>query len=528
MLRKTITTLTILLSWCYTIYAQPSIYFSKRIDSGSDKESGLINCIGSDGIYISTDRTNWGDIYSNGCAIIKTDFEGNVLWKRKLYDTFWLDDFHVRNDTLHILTTDYYTQDSTKDLVIQLFNSNGDSLTSIYMGDKNGLDDTFRGRLTEDGGYWGGYVKNGRHWEKFIDTAVYFRADRYGNVLWEGKLGADKYSAARLGIFNFLNDGHYFFAVGGYLKPNNKKTGVTFCELDSEGLKVLERDFPLQPDSIRETGRAVLYLKNTDNYFFVTYMDAVTPKDTAGLNRVATQIYIYNRDLSQRTKSTRFHDIGSIRITGMQELDNGDVICVGNNGNNDTLNFTEGPWIVKFNNKGEMLWNRIIADWRYAKTDSQGDGNSLNYLTGGLSVMPNGDLIITGTIDQRSEIPRNSDIWLLRLDKEGCPYPNCKGRLQEITDKTYSISSYNQLEGIKLMPNPTMNDIWLEFSDEHFGKQYSLQCFDSDGMLQFQQQIDVQRDILHIKNTAALANGFYLLKITDEEGRYNIKKLVKH
>ncbi|MFZ4544579.1 MAG: T9SS type A sorting domain-containing protein [Saprospiraceae bacterium] len=169
-----------------------------------------------------------------------------------------------------------------------------------------------------------------------------------------------------------------------------------------------------------------------------------------------------------------------------------------------------------------MKWQRIIADWNFIN-----EGESLNWF-GGLSVLPNQDLIISGTIF--GYYPKDkefrTDIWLLRTDADGCPFPNCKGKLQSITNSIDNKELDGTLSGIKAMPNPTTGRLWVEILEDLIGAKLRFECLNISGNIVMEQNLITSSDVFHI-DLSDFASGMYILKFSDEQGRSCNKRIVK-
>jgi hypothetical protein len=102
---------------------------------------------------------------------------------------------------------------------------------------------------------------------------------------------------------------------------------------------------------------------------------------------------------------------------------NGDVIGCG-------YSRTEVPgeaqiittgYVDRMNTDGQTIWQRRYIDSTYASSSGEFDF--------GLE-LANGDLIFGGTIDDTVSI--GSDVWVVKVDGDGCFTPNCSGEFQVV------------------------------------------------------------------------------------------------
>ena len=72
--------------------------------------------------------------------------------------------------------------------------------------------------------------------------------------------------------------------------------------------------------------------------------------------------------------------------------------------------------------EGEILWERNIIDFNIIPpTEYTYSGNFTN-----LAELDNGDIMVIGSVrDRFDDGSFNTNIWLLRLDENGCFFPDC-------------------------------------------------------------------------------------------------------
>jgi hypothetical protein len=143
--------------------------------------------------------------------------------------------------------------------------------------------------------------------------------------------------------------------------------------------------------------------------------------------------------------------------------DGGIVGCgVGENFFNDTIdepNFRTG-YIVKYSSEGQKLWERRIFD--------QIDGAYRGQFTSGIELASN-DLVFTGVIDDTIfgtiDDPTPSNVWLVKLDSEGCLDSDCE-------DDQYILTSIKEdlltSDGtFSIHPNPASEFVTIKRVNEN-------------------------------------------------------------
>jgi hypothetical protein len=225
----------------------------------------------------------------------------------------------------------------------------------------------------------------------------------------------------------------------------------------------------------------------------------------------------------------RFKTNYPFMIKELKEKNN--FICVGVNEEHDstiayingnsgaTRGAYGGPWIAKINTNCEILWERVVIDFRLFRFYDTGPFWSV-------TLMKNGDFLCTGDLYNEVGKPGTNDLWLVRLDSMGCPYPNCTGKLQSIMNTVDNKELPGEIKGVKVMPNPTQGLLWLEIPSDLVGQAIKITCFDINGRQVFEQSQPNSSDISNF-DISAYPSGLYLIRIQDEKGRSSTKKILK-
>jgi hypothetical protein len=82
------------------------------------------------------------------------------------------------------------------------------------------------------------------------------------------------------------------------------------------------------------------------------------------------------------------------------------------------------------------------------------------------------------------------------------------------------------LEKVKIFPNPAENKVWIELYEESKTENIKIQVFDIFGKMYLEKNVYSSESIFQI-DVSNLATGAYLLRITNDEGVFSVKNLIK-
>lgn len=503
-----------------TLSSQPTYYFSKSFDFGK-KEYGAKLDTCSDGIIMGS----WSETGGLSVDIVKTDFKGNLIWKksRKGWDMF---DMQVISDTIYFSANNYFTE-GKQDILFEAMTTKGDSVFYRIYGDDTKKENAQEFCRTEDGGF---VFFGKRDWNtgNYDDKLVIFKIDRYGKMVWEKQVEASKnmFIFTLNGIekidkdefvlkyYGYVkNDPDPFYPAGNGGNPLKKTFFTTIRGKDGKELG----NHRLWTDSLKEVSLWLAPISK--KRYFVDlhlYSDTSIIGQKAG---AANQTAILDSNFQYISKGSRFLQKYTFQAIKTKELKDGTFMVCGLNKNNDTttLVYRGGPWIAHYDAKGFLLWERVIVDWRYAGKDDL----ALFY---DMEILGNGDILLSGTFRN----PQDSyDMWLLRTDKNGCPFPNCKGKLQNITKETSEVKTLSdELHHVKVFPNPAAERLVIELYDESTTDQIEISVFDAFGQQHLRKTAN-SSDSIFTLDISDLSSGTYLLRIQNKEGNFSVKKFVK-
>ena len=187
-------------------------------------------------------------------------------------------------------------------------------------------------------------------------------------------------------------------------------------------------------------------------------------------------------------------------------------------GSIDKLEYGYAGWVFSFNPNGELLWNKEIVDSRYPAMYSGFNA---------VLESENGGLVLTGmiidTFSEQNPNQANQNIWLVKLDDEGCLDIGCKD-LQILT-RIEEVPGTNQY--MKIFPTVTDGDLHYHISNltESIVELY-VSIISADGKII--EKIKIAAEYSGKLDLSFLTNGIYFLKLSDKSGNLiDINKVLK-
>jgi len=290
------------------------------------------------------------------------------------------------------------------------------------------------------------------------------------------------------------------FIIGGWQAPPGPfKNGIhqtIISEFDSLGNKIWEYESPTDEDWCGATGGIISNDKNEVIYISGQgyIYDPNTPSDYFHYKWYATKLD-RNKNIVWRTFLPSFVDASFeeshlwniLKLKGKNHY-----ITMGMN--NDRKTNIHG-WMLKFNDDGEILWNRNYK--------IEGDSGYL-YEIRDLAEDNEGNLIGVG---ERLDIIRSGfntqQALLLKLDKYGCLVPGC-----------HIVSTKDEPKkdiDIKIYPNPASEFVSF-YLDQNSNKQVNQYCIrDVSGQL-IRGIRPIGSDINYIIQTQDFSSGTYIIQ----------------
>lgn len=350
-------------------------------------------------------------------GLVQTDLDGNLLWKKVIfYDTIHENHFEamaIRNDTIFV-NVNY--DNNPPYLSVLAFDLEGNYLSRFDYGEPGGINSSYWARdMTTDGerlfvSYM--YRKPGSGNTFMGKIEVY---DPQWQLLWEAEMPRvywnDIEATPDGGLVSIYSDCYDCKAIVRRHDPDGNLLWETELpdptEYDSGAGRWVSLAY--YPDGgvvgFWPIDTFAIYLTSEPNMYFRLGPDG----ELLWTKLTLTQLERYLYDVFT-TQNGDFVTCGlDLNLTG--------IIT--------DSNFYYGGYVSRFDANGELLWERRIFDIQKGFSDG--------YFLNGLE-LPDGDLILCGAMgDTLTEDPFPQNAWLVRLDGNGCLWPDC-GTNQFILD----------------------------------------------------------------------------------------------
>ncbi|HAD14829.1 MAG TPA: hypothetical protein DCF33_20570 [Saprospirales bacterium] len=490
---------------CITIMASILLhgqqYWSKRYDIELGNEYGSQIIVREDGFLVSM-RGFCGVNNAEFCyGIIKFDLDGEKQWQSLIYDSIGPNGYialAIRNDTI-LFNVDYTTSDSCGVLAYDMQGN--------YVGRYNywhpGVPGTVVSRDLKSKGE---RLFVNFSYKDTLENRVKDKIRAYDpawNQLWEVKLPDNaEYPKIRYADMDACPDGGIITAC-----VSNKTFAETVCSIqkyDANGQQewttVLEGMYEIWsvPATIHahpDGGYTGHWQLSTGDVWSYPYPDMWFKLDANG------QIQ-WQKINDPYTKKRNFINTFVAK--------NGDLIGCGNGDESPYDTIPDLPYqfyayIARIKPDGELRWERRIYEKK--------DGGYSPVLYHGAE-MENGDLIFTGYVWDTIQTPQNpswDDLWLLKLDSNGCLTPNCD--YNQYVLPAYEPSRANQLDAFTVFPNPAVDQFTLAgILGKHIPSgNYKIVIYDALGRELLQQEFDP--NLLTTIRSADWPTGAYSLVI---------------
>jgi hypothetical protein len=211
---------------------------------------------------------------------------------------------------------------------------------------------------------------------------------------------------------------------------------------------------------------------------------------------------------------TNLSEERSTLMNNMFFTENEDIVLVGKSWHlpvNDLLGRT-----VRVDQDGNIIWERTYSDERNG-------GINFSELNNGFE-MDNGDLVFAGTtIDTVNNVPlAHQDFWLLRVGSDGCYIPDCDflniitpvNDLDPFVENVYFLSPTIATENVKIQPR----------EESSTSSPLSISVFNISGQEMDKKQnrsLPYDLDVIHYPS------GFYFVTLTNNTGQIQTLKFVK-
>lgn len=482
--------------------------FSKSIDVNHDIDEGVSVKVTADGYYIvagSFCHSSSLECYS----YLKTDFFGDVMWKKQLSNfprSIKPQDGYGNHGIVIKDNATFYSgvidnPNSGLDIFLMKTDLMGDSIwLKSYGGSYSDITSSILLNSDSTLIIFGDHYVNPTNEEISI-----IEVDTNGNVIWEKLFGDNNNMVARQDIIKLDNGDIVFTYVACKFNETcgfNPGKKLMITKLTSEGEQIWSKEaynFAEYWDnsniiSLDNGGYLIsFYRNNFDGGWF--FPPILLWLDSAG-NVVNDYFFPSETELS---------------INDLTLISSGIVIGVGSI---DKLGSGIVGWLFAISQQGDLIWNREILDSRF---------QSMLMHFNAIEESEENGLILTGLVIDTTFISDieedDKNIWLVKLDKNGCFNPNCS----ELDVITSSYNDFSIEENVFIYPNPCSDALRINLSDNWQYHNCILKIWSADGILH--EEITLEIDNFTF-DCSTLPNGFYFMQIMNVNNGYSECKKV--
>lgn len=204
-------------------------------------------------------------------------------------------------------------------------------------------------------------------------------------------------------------------------------------------------------------------------------------------------------------------------IRGLRIADNGDIIGVGG-----YIGERSG-WLFRISPQGQLLWERT---YDHLNATSFTWGGSTLY---DLAEAPDGGIVATGNIVKlNASNTMEPDVWLLKVDANGCLTPNCTEMVVDIgvgVEPAAPPTNPTAPHGL-LVPNIAVHQVDAYYTLTDHSHPATLSLYDLQGRLALQQPLNSYQNQQSV-GISHLPDGFYLYQFTQHGQVISSGKLLK-
>ncbi|MEO1513999.1 MAG: hypothetical protein AAFV95_03270 [Bacteroidota bacterium] len=453
----------------YIICWQPALAqtpnFSLSIDVNQDVDQAWEMIDLGDGLLIRRGGTcNQNTDICSG--LIKTDYEGNVLWKKE-YDYFDANGYTglaVAND--HFYLTGRFNDERQQELIHHILeiNSVGDTLRSFEL--PRDSHEYFRTLIANEQGL----LLATNRVVGFHHPIRLRQLDFDGNLLWQQWV---KPSSSRTNAQHLLPtpDGHYLLSYLMFQPRGRFSLGIS--KIDTLGEILWETIIDTVTAARVPSGHVI---KTRDNGYVTLFNEHYWLPYP--YNHYPATIYKLDQNGNIVWKTEFIYEFSKEPIR-LLEARNGDIVGVGIAGFlNDQEELETGGYIFRLDKDGNKLWERFILDTLISTVDRYGFFSNVVELTDGSLVLA-GD--IRDTFPNYDPVVNNRNIWLVKLDADGCFLPNCDSVQMHLDQTTALIPEKTSTGQWTVSPNPTRQYLSIGWDGDSPPKQSHWMIYNSVG-----------------------------------------------
>ncbi|MEZ4884065.1 MAG: T9SS type A sorting domain-containing protein [Chitinophagales bacterium] len=485
------------------ITAQPTT-FNTHIDVNENSDSGrdILQLADSSFILISQSACYSSQTFAGhvGCVVVaKTNRYGEVLWKREYKNPAYI--YHAAGivaatDGGFLIGSEADIPNKGLQKYLMKISSEGDSLWLKHYGEfiDEDLISAYTG--TPDGhllllGEIGKFGQNDS-WDICLT-----KLDQEGNPIWQKRYGGEGLEDGS--DIAIDNDGGYLIGGASRSFSEDGTPRAYLIKTDTAGNELWNKVYEYCDASSTRT-----YIETLPNHSGYLKSCAIDTVYASGRNNTIAAIHRLDLDFKNvwtyYIEPEEIHYIKGGRPFPMKD---GSIWIVGA----DETPIEEGGetsytgWIAKLSAEGELLWERQYFP------ENKG---LLPRLTD-LVETHDGGVALTGLYSYRENGITRNDIWLLKLDQDGCIESGCDDDYLILGDTVVGIEDVENGEVVfEVYPNPNSGQANFHIQKDLLLKgNTQVQILDINGRLLQEYNCPKNNKVLSI-NTQSLENGLYI------------------
>jgi hypothetical protein len=452
-----------------------------------------------------------GSIRSNttgklGICFTQVDFFGNTLFEKRIEDTLYAYAPGYQNSLTKLTNGGFAVyggrQDTPNESAVGIlirFDEFGDTLWTKTYGDTSYFQTGRHMRQTLDGGF----ILIG---ENATPTEYIWviKTDSSGNVEWEQTYGGPNYEGpAHIAV---CADGGYIFSGNTKsLGPNiPNEVNIRIMKIDSFGNEEFTKAFG------NDNSEAPWCIEQTldGGYFFGGSL-------RMGLFRFPYAIKMDNLGDTVWTKTYPESPIlgagGSTQFNMSVVLSDSNIVAAGAHwfSNGGSINRYDGL-VIKMKPNGDTLWRKL---YRVPGMDA----NGTDFHIKDIRPTSDGGFICAGTVYPAFPDTGTQDMWLLKIDSNGCADTACS----LITSVPNTQNSQLNTNSLAVYPNPTNGIVTIELPKESTSGSFRL--LNINGKEVFKQNLNSAANQIDISH---LSKGIYFYRYRDNKQGYAGKLVI--
>ena len=215
-----------------------------------------------------------------------------------------------------------------------------------------------------------------------------------------------------------------------------------------------------------------------------------------------------------------------VNLTTLKAVNDSEFVAVGTIHPEDDTLYNKFGWFIKFNLKGELLWQR-----KWLKVPHfDGEINYAGHQLYDMDITQDGGFVAVGQSINYYEdngIPYGQLAWLIKTDEFGCIVPGCNLDAAEYFQDNPSdtINSSMVVPEVNLYPNPASTVVNYYHHQDDFDSTTVAMVYDPAGQI-VQKWPVLQNDVTYIVDVSDFTQGVYVLKVVGTIGVLRTERFV--